>query len=224
MSYLDVLLHPTIVMATILYIIMAISFEIFYQNFLHKISAVSGSFWIAKHIGTPFFHILLLIAFIYMSYPVLYGLESHSMNGERILPSLTQVLNSKSGQTMKMINILFIISVLLPLIPVVNRFLALILPLQAMAGSAVLYGWLSQITGIEYSIFPGFKVMAMIVFFSFIAELLAKSIAAFLGVKLNTKYHTHDMGKVVHKSCLLIFQVPILLIYTLNITHPLFDS
>lgn len=224
MNYFDVLLHPTLVMATILYIVMAISFEIAYQNFLHKISTVSGSFWIAKHIGMPFFHILLLIAFIYMSYPLLYGLESHNMNGERILPSLTQLLNSKNGPTMKMINTLFIISVLLPLIPVVSRFLALILPLQAMAGSAVLYGWLSQFTGIEYLIFPDYKVIAMIVFFSFIAELLAKSVAVLLGTNLNTRYHTHDMKKVIHKSSLLIFQVPILLIYTLNITHPIFAS
>jgi len=226
MNYLDVLFHPTLVMATVVYSVMAISFEITYQHFLHKISTVSGSYWIAKHIGTPFFHILLLIAFIYMSYPILYGLESHSIlethsiNGERILPSLTQLLNAKSGQTMKMVNTLFIISVLLPLIPVINHFLALILPLQAIAGSAVLYGWLSETIGIEYSIFPDFIVIALIILFSFIAHLIAKSMARLLGGNLNSQYHTHDMEKVVHKSILLIFQVPILLIYTLNLSVP----
>ena len=219
MNYLDVLFHPTLIMATILFTIMSISFEIAYQQFLNKIAAVSGSYWIAKNIGTPFFHILLLIAFIYMSYPVLYGLESHNNTGERILPTLTQLLNTRNGQSMQMINTLFIVSVLLPLIPIFNRFLALILPLQAMAGSAVLYGWLSQTAGINYSIFPGYKIIAMIIFFSFIAELLAKSIAALLGENLNTKYHSHDMEKVVYKSSLLVFQVPILLIYTLHLTN-----
>ena len=55
MNYLDVLFHPTLIMATILFTIMSISFEIAYQQFLNKIAAVSGSYWIAKNIGTPFF-------------------------------------------------------------------------------------------------------------------------------------------------------------------------
>ncbi|MCW8931977.1 MAG: hypothetical protein OQL19_17305 [Gammaproteobacteria bacterium] len=218
MNYLDVLFHPILVMATFFYGVMTISFELSYQHFLHKISNVSSSYWIAKHVGTPFFHILLLIAFIYMSYPILYGLESHGIDGERTLPSLTQLLNAKNGQTMKMVNILFVISVLLPLIPIFNRFLALILPLQAIAGSAMLYGWMAQFTGIEYSLFPDYEIFALIIVFSFVAERVAKSLASILGANLNTRYHTHDMEKVIYKSSLLVLQVPILLIYTLNIS------
>jgi hypothetical protein len=219
MDYLDVLLHPTLVMAAITYTIMAISFEITYQHFLHKINAVSGSHWIAKHVGAPFFHVLLLVAFIYMSYPVLYGLDSHNSTGEAILPSLSQLLNARSGQTMKLVNTLFIISVLLPLIPVINRFTALILPLQAIAGSAVLYGWLADFMGIRYSIFPGFEIMALIIFFSLITELAARAIASLSGAGLNHQYRHTDMEKIIHKSILLILQVPVLLIYTLNIAH-----
>lgn len=217
MNYFDVLFHNTLIMATLLYIVLTVSFEIIYQHFLHKIQSVSGSYWIARHIGSPFIHVLLLVAFIYMSYPVLYGLESHTINGERILPTLTELLNAKTGQTMKLINTLFIISILLPLLPIINRFIALILPLQAIAGSAVLYGWLGSYTGIEYSLNPGLKVVMLIVLFSFIAELLAKALSKLMGDILNTQYHTHDMEKVVHKSALLILQIPILLLYTLNI-------
>ncbi|MCN4144067.1 MAG: hypothetical protein LC437_03025 [Thiohalomonas sp.] len=111
MDYLDVLFHPTLVMATISYTVMAISYEIAYQHFLHKINAVSGSHWIAKHVGAPFFHLLLLVAFIYMSYPMFYGLADHNSTGEGILPSLSQLLNARTGQTMKLVNTLFIISV-----------------------------------------------------------------------------------------------------------------
>ena len=217
MDYLEVLFHPTLIMATILYTIMVISFEIAYQHFLNTIKAVSGSHWIAKHIGTPFFHVLLLMAFIYMSYPVLYGLDSHNNTGESILPSLTQLLNARSGQTMKLLNTLFIISVFLPLIPVINRFSALILPLQAIAGSAVLYGWLADFSSIHYSIFPGFNVMAMLIFFSLIAELLARAAATLSGNWLKHSYQHKDMEKIIYKSILLIVQVPILLIYTLNL-------
>jgi len=223
MNYFDVLFHPTLIMATLLYTILTISFEILYQHFLHRIQPVAVSHWIAKHVGSPFIHVLLLVAFIYMSYPVLYGYglenlpEHQNISGEAILPTLTELLNFQSGQTMKMINTLFIISILLPLIPVINRFIALILPLQAIAGSAVLYSWLGNYTGIDYSLNPGMQALALIVLFSFIAELIARALSKLMGQTLNNQYHTHDMEKVIHKSTLLILQVPILLIYTLNI-------
>lgn len=217
MSYLDVLFHPTLVMATLLYTFLAISFEILYQHFLHKIHDVPATYWIAKYIGAPFFHVLLLVAFIYMSYPVLFGLESHNALGERVLPTLTDLLNVRSGQTMKLINILFIISVLLPLIPFINRFLAIILPLQAVAGSSVLYGWLANYAGLEPATFPELTVLTLMVIFSILAEVCSRAVAKFFGYRLNTQYHTHDMEKVIHKSTLLILQVPILLLYTLNI-------
>lgn len=218
MDYFDVLLHPTLIMATITYSVMAISFEIAYQHFLHKIADVSITHWIAKHMGAPFFHVLLLVAFIYMSYPILYGLDSYNSTGESILPSLTQLLNARNGQTMKLVNSLFVVSVLLPLIPVINRFTALILPLQAMAGSAVLYGWLADFTGVNYSIFPGFKILAMIVFFSLIAELAARTLAALSRSSGEHQYKHNEMEKILHKSFLLILQVPVLLLYTLNLS------
>ena len=217
MSYLDVLFHPALVMATLLYTVLAISFEILYQNFLHKIQEVSVSHWIAKYIGAPFIHVLLLVAFIYMSYPILFGLESHNALGERVLPTLSELLNAHSGQTMKLINVLFIISVLLPLIPVINRFLALILPLQAIAGSTMLYGWLAENSTLAPAQFPGLHILALMIIFSIIADVFSRSLAKLFGHSLNTQYHTHDMEKVIQKSTLLIFQVPILLLYSLNI-------
>ncbi len=218
MNFSDVLFHPTLIFATILYSVMAISFAITYQRFLHKIGPVSGSHWIAKHIGEPFIHVLLLVAFIYMTYPVLFGMESHNAAGDRILPSLSNLLNATNAPTMKLINTLFIISVLLPLIPVVNHFIALILPLQAIAAGAILYGWLANYTGIEYALFPGYKVLAVIVLLSLLADLAAKALAQLFGQSFNEKYRTRDVQKIIHKSALLIFQVPVLLIYTLNLS------
>lgn len=232
MNYYDVLFHPTLLLATLLYSLMVISFELAYQHFLHKIEHVSGSYWIAKHIGSPFIHVLLLVALIYMTYPVLYGLESYNQAGERVLPTLSNLLNATGGQTMGLINTLFVVSVLLPLIPVINRFIALILPLQAIAGSAVLYAWLANYTGIEYSLFPKFNILAMIILLSFIAELAARAVANLLvqnshenfsqrehsACSPQSIFHSQGLEKIVHKSALLIFQVPVLLIYTLNLS------
>ncbi|GEM_PF-5540844 len=216
MDYFAVLFHPSLLMASLIYSLMAISFEISYQRFLHHLRSVASSHWVAMHIGAPFFHVLLLVAFIYMSYPVLYGVEQQSQ-----VPTLTQLLNAHSGQTMKLVNILFIISLLLPLFPLIHRFSALILPLQAIAGSAVLYGWLAQYKGINYTILPDIKILALLIGCSVLAELLARALASMLSISINPllahQYRQNDLEKLIHKSVLLIVQVPILLIYTLNI-------
>ncbi len=217
MNYLDVLFHPHLLMATVLYTLMAVTFEIIYQNLLHKVHNVPGTYWIARYLGLPFFHILLLTGFIYMSYPVLFGLESYNAEGLRILPTLSQLLNNKSGPTMQLINTLFVISVLLPLVPLIRQFMALILPLQAIAGSAVLYDWLAQYTGQNFSLFPGWYIAGLILLFSFVSELIARMLANVLSQWFNVQYHPHDIQKVVYKSSLLILQVPVLLLYTLNL-------
>ncbi len=217
MSYFEVLFHPDLLMATILYTFMAISFEILYQNFLQKIHNIPGTYWIANHLGLPFFHIILLIGFIYMSYPVLFGLEAYTHSGERVLPTMSQLLTARSGHTMQLINTLFVISVILPLLPLINRFSALILPLQAISGSAMLYGWLARATQQSFSIIPDARIVLIIITASFISELIARYLASVLSDKLNTRYHSHDMHQVVYKSTLLVLQVPILLLYTLNL-------
>ena len=218
MNYYEVLFHPTIILSTILYLIMVISFEIIYQLFLHKISHVTVSHWIAKKIGTPFFHVILLVSFIYMTYPILYGLEGKE------LPALSKLFDIIEAPNRKMINSLFIISVILPLIPIINRFIALILPLQAIAGSAIVYSWMADYMNIEYSLFPSVEVLAIIVLFSLLAEYSAKTLVALTGHSMNQinyleNFQLQDIDAVVYKSTLLAFQIPILLIYTLNLPN-----
>ncbi len=216
MNYFDVLFSPVIIMATLIYTFMAITFELMYTRFLHRLKDTASTHWVAQHIGAPFFHVLLLVCFIYMSYPVLYGLDTQLSNGS-VVPSLSQLLNAHSGQTMKLINTIFVISVILPLIPIINRFSALILPFQAMAGSAVLYGWLSEFSQISFIILPSYTVLALIIFFSAIAEFMAQTLAIFLETHIRHSYQAKAMQKIIHKSTLLILQVPILLIYTLSL-------
>jgi len=218
MNYYEVLFHPTIILSTILYLILVISFETSYQLFLHKISHVTASHWIAKKIGTPFFHVILLVSFIYMTYPILYGLDGKE------LPTLSKLFDIVEDPNRSMMNSLFIISAILPLIPIINRFIALILPLQAIAGSAIVYSWMADYMDIKYSLFPSVEVLAIIVLFSLLAEYSAKTLVVLTGHSMNQinyleNFQLQDIDAVVYKSTLLAFQIPILLIYTLNLPN-----
>lgn len=209
MSYYDVLFHPDILSATLFYLVLAIGFEIIYSHLLIKISHEPGSHWIARQIMGPFIHVLLLIATIYMCYPTLFGLQQ--------APALSELLDNGHGRSMKLINIVFIISVILPLLPVIGRLTALILPLQAITASAVIYTWLSQAMPHEYTIIPGFGTLLLIILLSFITGITAKWLDGHFAPTLNERYHTEGWGRIIQRSTIILFQVPILLVYTLNL-------
>ena len=118
---------------------------------------------------------------------------------------------------MSLINIVFVISVLLPLVPVIGRFSAFILPLQAITASAVIYTWLSEAMSQQYSLIPDYGMLLLIIALSSIAAITAKWLDGYLGPVLNEKYHTMGWGLIIQRSVIMIFQLPILLVYTLNI-------
>jgi hypothetical protein len=210
MSYYDVLFHPDIISATFFYMVLAIGFEIIYNHLLIKISHEPGSHWIARQIIGPFVHVLLLIAYIYICYPVIFGLQE--------APALSELLDKSHGRTMKLINIVFAVSVILPLLPVIGRFSALILPLQAITASAVIYSWLSEAMSRNYTIIPGAGTLLLIIILSFITSVVATWLDGYFSPTLNEKYQTEGWGRIIQRSTIMLFQVPILLVYTLNLT------
>ena len=209
MNFFDVLFHPDILIATFFYSVLAIGFEIIYSHFLIKIAHEPGSHWIARQIIGPFIHVVLLVAYIYLCYPIIFGIE-HA-------PELSELLDQRSGRTMKLINIVFIVSVILPLLPIIGRFSSVILSLQAITASAVIYTWLSEAMSYQYTIIPGIRTLLLIIGLSLLAGIAAKWLDSLLAPDLNKKFHTEGWGRIIQRSTVMLFQVPILLVYTLSL-------
>src|SRR5690606_18393583 len=93
--------------------------------------------WLIDHVYLPALRMPALIGFVLASYPTLYGLDSG--------PSLAVLTDFDwFGQAL---HILFALPLLLSLLPAAGRLPALVLPLQGMALTALLFAPLATVMG-----------------------------------------------------------------------------
>lgn len=94
--------------------------------------------WV-EHFLLPLGRVFSLMLFLLVAYPALFGVRS--------APSLGTLLFGTAGRIDHLINVLFFAGLLLPSLPVLRRLPGLTLPLQGMAGTALLFTWLAQALG-----------------------------------------------------------------------------
>lgn len=95
--------------------------------------------WI-EHFLLPLGRVFSLMLFLLVAYPALFGV--------RTAPPLGSILFGAAGRIDDLINVLFFAGLLLPSLPVLRRLPGLTLPLQGMAGTALLFTWLAQALGV----------------------------------------------------------------------------
>jgi hypothetical protein len=83
--------------------------------------------WKWNHIAMPLFQAALLMIFILLTYPLIFGVEQ--------APSITSLLSQDDLRINYLVNLLFIISLIFPFIPVIGNLQELILPMQGIAAS-----------------------------------------------------------------------------------------
>ncbi len=105
----------------------AVAGEVLLVDRLREDSRASD--WLADHVYLPALRMPALIGFVLGAYPALYGLETG--------PPLATLLDFDwFGRAL---NILFILPLLFSLLPVAGRICALVLPVQGMALTALLF-------------------------------------------------------------------------------------
>lgn len=105
----------------------------------HAFSALATA-WL-EHFLLPLVRAFALMLFLAAAYPALYGL--------REAPPLTSILFAADGRFDALLSVLFFAGLLLPSLPLLRRLPGLTLPLQGMAGIALLFGWLAQARGVD---------------------------------------------------------------------------
>ena len=87
--------------------------------------------FIWDRIGTPLLRTFLIIAFILLVYPLNFGMET--------APKINVLLNVDKIRIDYLINIIFLLTFLFPLIPVIGKWDELIIPLQGIIASMILF-------------------------------------------------------------------------------------
>lgn len=145
----------------------------------------------------PLGRVFALLLFIVLSYPALLDLER--------APRFSALLAGEPGRFDRLVNLLFFTGLFLPAIPVLRRLPGLLLPLQGMAGVALVAGWTAAALGREIVLWPSRPLWVLIALLAGMAWLLAH----LLTIAVRDRVLQQDLGDLF----VLIFQAPLLLIY-----------
>lgn len=166
--------------------------------------------WFWDHVGMPLLRAMLMLMFIAMAYPVLFALSD--------APSITELFAENEGRLSLAVNILFLVTLLVPMLPVIGDWEELVVPAQAMTASALLFSWLADWKAIdEISYLPGILTIIFIIVLAIITHWLAANIASRIGTSLDEKFHVRDSGHLVSSALILIMQSPVILMYSLSL-------
>ena len=189
-----------------LFIEIALAIPIIYllEKLREKLDESALLEWLYAHVGLPFARVLLILLFILAAYPALYGVDH--------FPSITTVLFEHSERIHSLINWLFLTSLIIPFIPMVGVIPALVVPIQSILATALLFNWATRDMQTA-SLLPNLWILLLFIILSIVTHKIAKVFAEFIGKSTQKNISQQDMTHLVYESTLLAFQAPAILVY-----------
>ncbi len=211
MSIFDVIFSANIITAISFYCLgIVILLPLF--DWLHRKLEHQALQWPWDHLGTPLLRTLLILVFISLAYPELFAV--------RDAPSIAELLAMDDERGTRVVNIIFLLTLLMPLLPVIGNMEFLVLPLQGMTASAVLFSWLAETKNVkDVSYFPELVTMVFILVMAVLTHWFALHAAARIGEELDEKFRVENSASFISKAMVLIMQSPIILLYGISLGH-----
>jgi hypothetical protein len=203
---LDVILSTRFVAATLIYTLLTLSISWLDLWLEEKLHDVPVSDWLAEHFGIPLLRALSMIVFIILLYPELFPLES--------LPSISQLLADGDGRIQHMVNWVFVIALLLPLIPLLGPRIEIVLPVQGLVVLIILSRWLMQYLGLDdISLVPSALTIGAMMLTGVLGSYLTVIISQHLGRWIDRQFIVHHGATLIYPLLALVIQTPTLAIY-----------
>ena len=205
MTLSQIFFHQQTIFALFVYyisVILAIVLFLFVQDKLNHPVLDYG--W--EKVGLPFIKTVLMLGFILLIFPINFGIES--------APSISALLASDDKRSNFLLNMIFLLTFLFPLIPVIGKWEEFIVPLQGILASMITFTWLCHSLNIEnYSLFPDGKTLLLIFIVSFITHKLAVYLSINLGDYFDRMFHREGFKDLIFKGVVLIMQSPVIFIF-----------
>ena len=206
MTILQIIFSTDFLLALGIYSFMVI-LTLRYLGNVHENLAHSVLQWPWVNIGLPLLRSALMLIFILIAYPTLFGIAD--------APPLAALFDANTTRVNYLVNILFLTTLLFPLIPVIGKWEELILPVQAIAASSMLFSWTAAEAGISVvQYWPGFLTILYILVWAFITHWLTRAGSHYLGEAIDSKYNVEYSGELLSRSILLILQSPAIVIFS----------
>ena len=214
MDTLTALASPTLLLALTAYTLVSLLLEWLGRRLLTTVSDVESSHWLFERLLIPSARALALVVFILLAYPTLFGFTE--------APSLGSLLSAGRGRISHLVNLTFVLSLLLPLLPIIGRLPALVLPIQGMAAASLLFHWwVASLPSQQVEFWPDWPVLGILITMAFASHALAKQLAAKIATGLMQKFEKAEMEALIYRSIILILQAPVILFYSLSLGQQL---
>ena len=162
--------------------------------------------WSRHHLLTPFVRAAVIMAFVFLAYPSLFGL--------RHAPEIGRLLADESLRLNNLLGILFVCTLLLPLFPPFRKRTELIVPLQGIIATGAVFTWYTEYLGATAAtVWPGLATALLIVCIVVFGHRLAARSGQRLGEVLDRTFNTTGFDRVVPNAMELLIQAPVILIY-----------
>lgn len=203
---LDVILSTRFVAATLIYSLLTLMITWLDLWLEEKLHDVPVSDWMVEHFGIPLLHALSMVVFIVILYPVLFDLES--------LPTVSELLSDGEGRIQHMVNWVFVIALLLPLIPLLGPRIEIVLPVQGLVVLVILSRWLMQYLDLEnISLIPNTSNLGAMILTGILGSYLTVYITHHLGRWIDDQFNVQHGGTLIYPMLALVMQTPTLALY-----------
>lgn len=168
------------------------------EEYLHSHPTLSNvGAWLSEHLYIPLLRAALVLIFVAAAYPALFGLHD--------APALGSLLSKGHYRLDWWINGVLLVSLALPAIPGLGRIPGMVLTLQGIVASAMLFGWLAHDMGLQqYWLFPNWTLLTKILLITGAAGLLSWMAGNYLQIARK---------RLVAESLRLLAQMPALIIF-----------
>jgi len=205
MSIISIVFSTEYVSATVIYAVVIIICLPCFARIRGRLED-SLSQWSWDNIAAPLLRTFLIILFLLLAYPIIFSIKD--------APHILILLKAEDLRINYLINLIFVVTILFPLIPVIGKWEQLILPIQSITASAMLFSWLASdlgVTDIHY--LPDLFSLFIIIGLAFLSYWLAQKIAHFFGNAIDEKLNIKDSGTLLSRALILFMQSPAILVY-----------
>jgi hypothetical protein len=159
--------------------------------------------WLADHVYVPLLRYLCVLVLLLVGYPAVFGLDE--------APPLAEVLFAASGRVDTLINAGLMLSLLLPLVPLVNQVPGLILTAQAIFTSCLIFAWAAPGLGVAAPLFfMGWPLICGVAALNVMAYLMGRALLA-----LYPHAQTRPASALLMDALRLLAGLPAVLLYAL---------
>ena len=166
--------------------------------------------WAWDQVAAPLLQAALVILFIALAYPALFGLSS--------APPLRELLHGGPQRLNHLLNALFVLTVALAMVPGLRRFPEWLLPLQGALALLIVFRWLAHAAGVhEVHYWPGWTIVGLVLLLASLTHRAATLVAEAAGRGFERWLGVEGGERIIFDAVVMFFQLPPILLLSLGL-------